>query len=65
MNMKAYVIKESCISCGLCVATCPEVFSFDEDGVAEASGKISDDIFASVESARNACPVEAIDLKEE
>ncbi len=62
--MKAYVIKESCISCGLCVATCPEVFAFDEEGIAEANGKITDDIYASVESARNACPVEAIDLKE-
>lgn len=63
--MKAYVIKESCIACGLCVATCPEVFSFDEDGLAESSGKISDENYASVESARNACPVEAIDLKDE
>lgn len=63
--MKAYVIKESCIACGLCVATCPEVFAFDEDGVAEANGKITDELYATVESARNACPVEAIDLKEE
>ena len=63
--MKAEVIKESCIGCGLCVATCPEVFSFDEDGIAIANGKVSDEIYASVESARNACPVEAIDLKKD
>ena len=30
--MKAVVDKEGCISCGLCVSTCPEVFSFDDRG---------------------------------
>ena len=65
MTMKAYVNKETCIACGLCVATCPEIFSFDEDGMAEAVGQISDELYVSAESARNACPVEAIDIKEE
>lgn len=62
--MEAYVNKETCISCGLCVATCPEVFSFDADGIAEATGTLNDSNFASAESARSACPVEAIDIKE-
>lgn len=63
--MKAIVNKETCIACGLCVATCPEVYSFDEDGMAEASGTLDDSNFASAESARNACPVEAIDIQDE
>lgn len=45
--------------------TCPEVFAFDEDGIAQANGVITDELFASVESARNACPVNAIDIKQE
>lgn len=60
--MKAVVNKDGCISCGLCVSTCPEVFSFDEDGVAEANGQLTDANFASAESARSACPVAVIDI---
>lgn len=63
--MKAVVNKDGCISCGLCVSTCPEVFSFDEDGIAEATGKLTDDNFASAESAKSACPVAVIDIVEE
>lgn len=62
--MKAVVNKEGCISCGLCVSTCPEVFTFDEDGVAEANGQITDSNFASAESARSSCPVAVIDIVE-
>lgn len=62
--MKAVVNKEGCISCGLCVSTCPEVFAFDEDGLAEANGMIEDSNFASAESARAACPVAVIDIIE-
>ena len=38
--MKARVM-DGCISCGACVTTCPEVFSFDEDGLAEACGEVA------------------------
>ncbi len=62
--MKAVVNKDGCISCGLCVSTCPEVFSFDEDGIAEANGKIDDSNYASAESARSSCPVAVIDIIE-
>ena len=60
--MNAVVNKDGCISCGLCVSTCPEVFSFDEDGVAEANGQLTDANFASAESARSSCPVAVIDI---
>ena len=38
--MEAKVI-DGCISCGACIATCPEVFRFDEDGLAEAYAKVT------------------------
>ncbi|MCM1179810.1 MAG: ferredoxin [Clostridium sp.] len=63
--MKAVVNKDGCISCGLCVSTCPEVFSFDEDSRAEATGQLTDENFASAESARSACPVAVIDIVED
>ena len=55
--MKAIVNQEGCI--------CPEVFAFDEDGVAIANGQMDDANYAVVESARNACPVEVIDIVED
>ena len=60
--MKAVVNLEGCISCGLCVSTCPEVFAFDEDGVAVANGQLNDSNYAAAESARSACPVAVIDI---
>lgn len=61
--MKACVNRETCISCGLCVLTCPEIFSFDEEGIAKATGQITDEIYAMAESARTSCPVDAIDIE--
>lgn len=63
--MKAVVNKDGCISCGLCVSTCPEVFAYDDDGVAEANGQITESNFASAESARSSCPVAVIDIVDE
>jgi ferredoxin len=62
--MKAVVNQDGCISCGMCVSTCPEVFSYNEDGVAEVTGQLTDENFASAESARTACPVAVIDIVE-
>jgi len=63
--MRAYVDQDGCISCGLCIDVCPEVFSYNEDGVSEA---IDDDIpkecLKRAEEARDGCPVSVIDLKE-
>ena len=36
--MKAIVNQDTCISCGLCISTVPEVFEVNADGKAEAFG---------------------------
>lgn len=63
--MKAFVDQDGCISCGLCIDVCPEVFSYNEDDKSQA---IDDDIPQSclerAEEARDGCPVSVIDLKE-
>lgn len=62
--MKAKVNKDTCISCGLCVNTCEDVFHFDADEKAEAiSSDVPKEEEAVVCSARDACPVNAIDVK--
>jgi ferredoxin len=53
------VDKDLCIACGLCVGTCPSVFSFGDDGKAEAAPVAAEDE-AAVEEAKGSCPVGAI-----
>ncbi|WP_461812650.1 ferredoxin [Faecalimonas sp.] len=59
--MKAKV-NEGCISCGMCVSLCPEVFRFNDEGIAEAYVDISEETLESAENARDNCPVSVIDL---
>lgn len=48
------VDKDACIGCGLCVGTCPDVFSFDGDGKADVVGE------GDASEAIASCPVGAI-----
>ena len=60
--MKARV-NEGCISCGACVATCPEVFRFDENDLAVAYADVTDETETQAKEARDGCPVDVIDLE--
>lgn len=58
-----YVDKDSCISCGLCVDTAPEVFRLDNANLAEVydpTGASEDRIQLALEG----CPVSCIYWKE-
>jgi ferredoxin len=62
--MKAIVDEETCIGCGLCVETCPEVFDMDDD---KARAKVDEVPAGAADSCREAaenCPVEAITIEE-
>ncbi|AYF53661.1 ferredoxin [Clostridium botulinum C] len=64
--MKAIVDQDTCIGCGLCPSICPEVFDMGDDGKAHVTVEsIDDGCKDSASEARGACPVEAIDIKEE
>lgn len=63
--MKAYVDQDGCISCGVCIDVCPEVFSYNEDNISQAIEEdIPEEYLESAEEARDGCPVSVIDLKE-
>ena len=63
--MKAHVNKDMCISCGICLTVCPEVFGFDDNSLAEAIvEKIPDECLSAAQEARECCPVNVIDIYE-
>lgn len=57
-------VEDGCISCGACIAACPEVFRFNDDGVAEAYAEVSPECEHTAVEARDSCPVSVIDIKE-
>ena len=63
--MKALVDEDVCISCELCVSTCPDVFQMNDDGFAEA---VVDPVPSEQEDcareAADICPVTAIEIEE-
>ena len=56
-------VNGNCIGCGLSVNTCPVVFVMGEDGMARG-GEIPDSDVFNAETARDGCPVDAIDIRE-
>ena len=54
------VDQNKCIGCGLCTATCPDVFEMGDDGKAKVKeGSKPDD---KCKEAANSCPVQAISV---
>ena len=64
-KVKVWVDSEGCISCGACVAICPQIFQFWDDGKSHAIAqpKSLEDLKCSKE-AEEACPVSVIHLED-
>lgn len=62
--MKVEIDREGCIACGLCAATCPEVFRLADDGFAEAYNQPTEDNCSEVQEAADNCPVQVIHTEE-
>lgn len=59
--MKAVVDSDRCRGHGICVAICPEAFTLNDDGYAEASpDAIPSDLAEAVDDAAGNCPEQAI-----
>lgn len=63
--MRAEIDQSGCISCGLCVNTCPEVFAFDDSQKAQVmQNPIPPTQEDCTREAAGACPVSVISLIE-
>lgn len=59
--MKAKLDRSGCISCGLCITTCPEVFEMAEDGVARVHKEdVPKEVEGAAIEAQEGCPVSVI-----
>lgn len=64
--MKVFVDQDLCISCGLCISICEDVFSWNEDDKAEAiDTDIPEEFTDEVEEAVESCPTDAIQYEDE
>ncbi len=62
--MKVEIIKENCIGCGQCEATCNEVFKINDDGVATViKENIKEELKDDIIEAADGCPTSAINVE--
>ncbi|MDD3839718.1 MAG: ferredoxin [Clostridia bacterium] len=59
--MRVEVDQDLCISCGLCIETCPEVFDWNEEEKAQAiDGDVPEELEDDAMEAVEGCPTDAI-----
>ncbi|MBD1382436.1 ferredoxin [Metabacillus arenae] len=72
--MQKYTIvdKETCIACGACGATAPNIFDYDDEGIAfvildnnEGTAIVPDEYEDDLLDAFEGCPTESIKIAEE
>lgn len=72
--MAKYTIvdKDTCIACGACGAAAPDIFDYDEEGLAEnivddnqGTESIPDDLEEDMIDAYEGCPTDSIKVAEE
>lgn len=66
------VDKETCIACGACALHAPEIFDYDDDGIAysmldnnQGNSKIPEKWLENAEIAEDACPSLSIQIADE
>lgn len=61
--MRVTVDEETCIGCGLCAETCPDVFELKDDKAIAKMEEVPENLVDSCREAAEECPVEAIQVE--
>ena len=62
--MRVTVDEETCIGCGLCAETCPEVFEMNDEKARVKVDEVPEDLADTCREAADDCPVEAIQVED-
>ena len=62
--MKVSIEQSGCISCGVCIDICPEVFQFTAEGLAEVYSDASAETASKVKEAADDCPTDVITIED-
>ncbi|MHA7581481.1 ferredoxin [Paenibacillus vandeheii] len=74
MSKFTWVEKDTCIACGACGATAPDIYDYDDEGLAEVifdgdANKgikaIPVDLFDDMQDACDGCPTDSIKVADE
>ncbi|GFR38341.1 ferredoxin [Insulibacter thermoxylanivorax] len=74
MPKYTYVDKDTCIACGACGASAPDIFDYDDDGLAENIYEgdnnrgvvpIPEDLYDDLQDAVDGCPTDSIQVSDE
>jgi len=65
---KTYVDKDTCIACGACYSTCPDVYESDDDGYAfvklpgglDGYVEVPEEFVSDALDAKDGCPTESV-----
>ncbi|PYZ98462.1 ferredoxin [Alteribacter lacisalsi] len=72
--MAKYTIvdKDTCIACGACGAAAPDIYDYDDDGIAfvilddnEGTTAVPDELHEDMEDALDGCPTDSIKVADE
>ncbi|QHW34238.1 ferredoxin [Paenibacillus rhizovicinus] len=71
MSKFTWVEKDTCIACGACGATAPDIYDYDDEGLAEVifgndgnhgNTEIPEDLYDDLQDAADGCPTDSIKI---
>lgn len=74
MTVKKYTIvdMDTCIACGACGASAPDIYDYDDDGIAyvilddnKGTAAVPEELYDDLNDAFNGCPTDSIKVAEE
>lgn len=64
--------QETCIACGACGASAPEIFAYNDEGIAyvllddnEGIEEVAEDLYDDLEDAVDGCPTDSIKVSDQ